>query len=159
MRAQVIDNARERWDKDADKAALRKRVTFVGGDFFKQGAPASSGSLALAMPGVARYWRDDNEHGMISWVVLQVPGRQPVSLQAVDRRVTPRCRCASGARYCMRFGELNGLVLCARVQYSSDHSVCAVIHCQHGSVSGRRDPAATGEWRRVGSAQHHTRLE
>jgi hypothetical protein len=37
-RAQVIDNARERWDKDADKAALRKRVTFAGGDFFKQGA-------------------------------------------------------------------------------------------------------------------------
>ncbi len=38
MRAQVIDNARERWDKDADKSALRKRVTFAGGDFFKQGA-------------------------------------------------------------------------------------------------------------------------
>ena len=34
----MIDNARERWDKDADKSALRKRVTFVSGDFFKQGA-------------------------------------------------------------------------------------------------------------------------
>jgi hypothetical protein len=55
-RAQVIDNARERWDKDADKAALRKRVTFAGGDFFKQGAPAASG--CLGMPGFACCWRD-----------------------------------------------------------------------------------------------------
>ena len=36
--AQVVDNAREQWDKDSDKAALRKRVSFVGGDFFSKGA-------------------------------------------------------------------------------------------------------------------------
>ena len=35
---QVIDNAREVWDKDESKTALRKRVSFVGGDFFKKGA-------------------------------------------------------------------------------------------------------------------------
>ncbi len=36
--AQVVDNAREQWDKDSDKAALRKRVSFVGGDFLSKGA-------------------------------------------------------------------------------------------------------------------------
>ena len=36
--AQVTDNAREVWDKDDSKTALRKRVSFVGGDFFKKGA-------------------------------------------------------------------------------------------------------------------------
>lgn len=36
--AQVIDNAREQWDKDSDKADLCKRVSFVGGDFFSKGA-------------------------------------------------------------------------------------------------------------------------
>ena len=35
---QVTDNAREVWDKDESKSALRKRVSFVGGDFFKKGA-------------------------------------------------------------------------------------------------------------------------
>ena len=35
---QVTGNAREVWDKDESKSALRKRVSFVGGDFFKKGA-------------------------------------------------------------------------------------------------------------------------
>lgn len=35
---QVTDNAREVWDKDESKSALRKRVSFVGGNFFKKGA-------------------------------------------------------------------------------------------------------------------------
>lgn len=34
----MTDNAREVWDKDESKTALRKRVSFVGGDFFKKGA-------------------------------------------------------------------------------------------------------------------------
>ena len=44
---QVIDNAREVWDKDESKTALRKRVSFVGGDFFKKGAPCQSTRVLL----------------------------------------------------------------------------------------------------------------
>lgn len=33
----MIDNAREVWDKDASKGALRKRVSLLGGDFFDPG--------------------------------------------------------------------------------------------------------------------------
>lgn len=36
--AQVIAKSRDFWQQD-DKADLRKRVEFVGGDFFNSGAP------------------------------------------------------------------------------------------------------------------------
>ena len=35
---QVIAWSGRLWNEEADKAALRERVTFVGGDFFKSGA-------------------------------------------------------------------------------------------------------------------------
>ena len=45
--AQVIDNAREVWDKDESKTALRKRVSFVSGDFFNKGARLARAHMSL----------------------------------------------------------------------------------------------------------------
>ena len=55
---QVIDNAREVWDKDASKTALRKRVSFVGGDFFKKGARSGAAPMHQTAP---------SERGRIPW--------------------------------------------------------------------------------------------
>ena len=37
MAVQVIARSSKLWSEEADKAALRERVTFVGGDFFRSG--------------------------------------------------------------------------------------------------------------------------
>ena len=35
---QVIDGSSKLWSEEPDKAALRKRTSFIAGDFFKSGA-------------------------------------------------------------------------------------------------------------------------
>ena len=37
MATQVVARSSKLWSEDADKAALHKRTTFVGGDFFNSG--------------------------------------------------------------------------------------------------------------------------
>lgn len=37
MVKQVVARSSKLWSEEADKAALRQRTTFVGGDFFKSG--------------------------------------------------------------------------------------------------------------------------
>ena len=37
MAMQVVARSSKLWSEDADKAALHKRTTFVGGDFFNSG--------------------------------------------------------------------------------------------------------------------------
>ena len=74
---QVVARSSKLWSEEADKAALRERTTFVGGDFFKSGELRVCSGSEKHMPALPAFPNDMQLPGCNTCPAFLVTAAQP----------------------------------------------------------------------------------